>query len=327
MGTRAQGRAGKHRDRGGEPHVAGRRGTIRVGTASWSDPGFVADWYPAGLPAAERLPWYAERFDLVEVNSTFYSVPAEKAVARWCDQTPKDFVFDVKLHQLLSRHSTPVKLLPPDLRPLADVRRGKVELTPDVEAAVAQRFLEGIRPLDECGKLGALLLQLSPAFSPRAYDLEELDDLIELVRAYRLAVELRHREWFTERLAETVAYFRERHVTLVAVDAPRSDHFMVVPPVDAVTDPRLGYLRAHGRNAHGFVAGRSVAERFDYDYSTKELDEIAGRAEQWAEVVRDTHVIFNNNKSDYAPRAAARLRRIVGRAAAAPSAPASRAGG
>ena len=165
-------------------------------------------------------------------------------------------------------------------------------------------------------------MQLSPAFSPREYNLDELDRLIELTHGYRLAVELRHREWFTERLDETVAYFKKRHVTLVAVDAPRREHFMVVPPIDAVTDRRLGYLRAHGRNAHGFVSGRTVAARFDYDYSTKELDEIAGRAEKWAEVVRDTHIIFNNNKSDYAPRAAARLRRMV---AAGTPAPAARA--
>src|SRR5205814_3800711 len=84
--------------------VPSRHGIIRVGTASWSDPGFVKDWYPPGLPARERLTWYAEHFQLVEVNSTFYAVPAPEVVARWADQTPRDFVFDVKLHRLLSRH-------------------------------------------------------------------------------------------------------------------------------------------------------------------------------------------------------------------------------
>src|SRR5437899_511698 len=89
-----------------------RHGTIRVGTASWSDPGFIADWYPSDLPAKQRLPWYAEHFDLVEVNSTFYAVPSQETVARWSAETPRDFKFDVKLHRLLSRHSTPSKLLP-----------------------------------------------------------------------------------------------------------------------------------------------------------------------------------------------------------------------
>jgi uncharacterized protein YecE (DUF72 family) len=299
----------KNRDR--EREESPRKGTIRVGTASWSDPGFVADWYPPDLPAGARLRWYAEHFDLVEVNSSFYSVPGEKMTARWVEQTPKDFVFDVKLHQLLSRHSTQVKFLPRDLQKTAKLRGTKVELTPKLETAVTKRFLAGVEPLRDAGKLGALLLQLTPGFSPREYDLDELDHLIGLLHGYRLAVELRHREWFTDRLDEVVAYFKKKHVTLVAVDAPRRDQFMIVPPVDVVTDKRLGYLRAHGRNAHGFVAGRSVAERFDYDYLPKEVREIADRAEQWAEVVRDTHVIFNNNKSDYAPRAATRMRKIV----------------
>jgi uncharacterized protein YecE (DUF72 family) len=312
--AQARGRTGTRRGGRAAPP---RRGVIRVGTASWSDPGFIADWYPAGLPARERLPWYAEHFNLVEVNSSFYAVPGAKTVARWCDQTPADFVFDVKLHRLLSRHSTSVKFLPSNLRKWARVHKDKVELTPDLEAALVERFLEGIQPLQEAGKLGALLLQLSPAFSPREYSLSELDDLIEMLHGYRLALELRHREWLTgERLAATVAYFKKRRVALVSVDAPRREHFMVLPPVDVATDPNLAYLRAHGRNAHGFIAGRSVAERFDYDYSTKELREIAGRAEQLAEVVRDTHVIFNNNKSNYAPRAAARFRKIVEQAGA-----------
>src|SRR5207253_448025 len=101
------------------PQKPSRHGIIRVGTASWSDPGFVKDWYPPGLPARERLAWYAEHFQLVEVNSTFYAVPAPQVVARWADQTPRGFVFDVKLHRLLSRHSTAVQFLPPELRQLA----------------------------------------------------------------------------------------------------------------------------------------------------------------------------------------------------------------
>jgi uncharacterized protein YecE (DUF72 family) len=75
-------------------------GRIVIGTSSWADPGFVEEWYPPGLPARERLPWYAERFEAVEVNSTFYAVPERRAVGRWAAETPGDFTFDVKLHRL-----------------------------------------------------------------------------------------------------------------------------------------------------------------------------------------------------------------------------------
>src|SRR3954453_5456766 len=106
------------------------RHIILTGTASWTDPGFVADWYPKDLPASQRLRWYAEHFNLVEVNSTFYRIPEPPVVQRWCDQTPEDFVFDVKVHRLLSRHSTKPEMLPPDLRSKATARKNRVELRP-----------------------------------------------------------------------------------------------------------------------------------------------------------------------------------------------------
>src|SRR2546421_3805540 len=80
-------------------------GKILTGTASWTDPGFIAEWYPPKLPASQRLRWYAEHFNLVEVNSTFYRIPDARIVQNWCDQTPQGFVFDIKLYRLLSRHS------------------------------------------------------------------------------------------------------------------------------------------------------------------------------------------------------------------------------
>jgi len=123
-------------------------GRILVGTASWSDPGFVEFWYPKGMPAAERLPWYAQHFEMVEVNSTFYSVPDPRMVERWCRSTPDNFVFDVKLHQLLSRHSTAAKLLPPALQRRAEVDgKGKVVLTPEIEEAVAREILRAVEIL------------------------------------------------------------------------------------------------------------------------------------------------------------------------------------
>ena len=69
-------------------------GRILIGTSSWADPGFVEEWYPPGMQARERLPWYAERFEAVEVNSSFYAIPEQGTVARWAEVTPAGFVFD-----------------------------------------------------------------------------------------------------------------------------------------------------------------------------------------------------------------------------------------
>src|SRR5687768_5130911 len=101
---------------------------VAIVTSSWADPGFVAEWYPPELPARDRLSRYAERFDAVEVNSTFYAVPGAATVRRWVEQTPDGFTFDVKLHRLLSRHAAPPDSLPPDLRiGITTTARGRVE--------------------------------------------------------------------------------------------------------------------------------------------------------------------------------------------------------
>ena len=287
---------------------------IRIGTSSWADPEFVRDWYPPGLPAAARLSWYAEHFDYVEVNSTFYAVPARKVVQRWAAETPLNFLFDIKLHGLLSRHAVKSMSLPPDLRRQAKSDpRGNLILTPELERLVGGRILEEVEPLRQTGKLGAFLLQLSPSFSPRMHKLNELERLIALFHAEQLAIELRNRNWLVEsNREETLEFFQSRHVPLVLVDAPESEHFTVMQMVNNVTTPKLAYLRLHGRNARGYVSGRSVAERFDYDYSPEEIDGIAARVRDLAEETDEVHVAFNNNHSLYAPKAAHRLKVAMG---------------
>ena len=281
-------------------------GKILTGTASWTDPGFVAGSVPPGLPAAQRLTWYAEHFPLVEVNSTFYRLPERASVKRWCAETPRDFLFDLKLHKFLSRHSTKPEMLPPVLRANAEVEKGRTKLTPQLEKAVARLFLKNLEPFKEAGKLGALMLQLSPAFSPRHNKLSELDNLLGLLDGYEVAIELRNRSWISpELLDETRKFFHTRSLTFVMVDAPDDPHFTIMPNIDLITNKRLSYFRAHGRNAQGYVRGRTVATRFEHQYSEPELKEIAARAVAAAAKSRAVHVIYNNNAADYAPRAAA----------------------
>jgi uncharacterized protein YecE (DUF72 family) len=293
-------------------------GRILVGTSSWADPGFVKEWYPPKLAARERLPWYAQRFGYVELNSSFYAVPDRNTVHKWVKETPDDFVFDVKVHRLLSRHSAQVQSLPPELRDEAPTTgRGRVQLTDDLEAALAKRLVEETGPLAEAGKLGAYLVQLTPAFSPR-HSLEELDNLIDALKPHRVAVELRNRNWVSDnRREETLRWFADRDVVFVDVDAPPEDHFSIMPSgLDAVTAGELAYLRLHGRNGDGYLKGKSVAERFGWRYDDKELEEIAGRVRGLAEQAAEVHVAFNNNRGDDAPTAAQRFRSLLGQAPA-----------
>jgi uncharacterized protein YecE (DUF72 family) len=204
---------------------------ILVGTASWSDPGFVERWYPPKLPVGDRLPWYAQHFNLVEVNSSFYAVPEPRLVERWCRATPDEFVFDVKLHRLLSRHAATLKTLPPALQKVAEAdSKGKVALTAKLERALLDQIIGSIEPLRAAGKLGALLLQLSPAFSPRKHALAEIQELLTRLAPCGVVVELRNRNWMEgEQLPETLQFFRKVKATLSLVDAPNEKHFTIVP--------------------------------------------------------------------------------------------------
>jgi uncharacterized protein YecE (DUF72 family) len=287
---------------------------IRIGTSSWADPEFVRDWYPPKLPAAARLGWYAEHFDYVEVNSTFYAIPLRKVVQRWDAETPANFLFDVKLHGLLSRHAVKITSLPPDLRRHAQSKPGgSLIVTSQLERVVSERILHELEPLSDAGKLGVFLLQLSPAFSPRKHKLDELDNLASLFRDWRLAIELRNRNWLTDAHREaTLQFFTSRGLALVLVDAPQSEHFTVMQTENEITNPKLAYLRLHGRNERAYITGRSVAERFNYDYSDQEIAEVAVRVRELAEDTEDIHVAFNNNHSLYAPKAALRLKTALG---------------
>ena len=243
-------------------------------------------------------------------------------VERWCAATPDDFTFDIKLHQLFSFHSTPAKLLPPDLQSRAEMdAKGKIKPTRDIQEALLKIFLRATATFRSAGKMGVLLLQLSPAFSPRKHELNELEPLIGMVNGYELAIEFRNRNWAVgDQLGSTIDFVRKHGAIFVNVDAPASDHFTVMrSDVDEVTNSNAAYLRLHGRNAKAYITGKTVAARFDYNYNEKEITEVAERSKKLAREARDVHVIFNNNNLDYAPRAALRLRKALGQIVNAPA--------
>ncbi|MCW3004812.1 MAG: hypothetical protein JWQ20_4110 [Conexibacter sp.] len=289
-------------------------GRIVVGTSSWADPGFVAEWYPPDLKPADQLPYYAQHFDGVEVNSTWYGVPAPATVRRWADITPGDFTFDVKLHQALSRHSAELDSLPKELRDRVDTTpRGRVRPSPELDRELARRYLEAVAPLTDTGRLSSFLLQLSPAFKPGPHRLDELDELLDALAPHPVSVELRHRAWLhDERREATLGWMEDHGAAFVAVDVPQGKPPTMLPRLDAVTRHDLAYLRLHGRNARGWIKGRSVAERFGYRYDDAELEEVAQRAERLAEEADTVRVMFNNNRGDDAPNAATRLRQLLG---------------
>ena len=152
-----------------------------------------------------------------------------------------------------------------------------------------------------------------PGFSPRSNSLDELDPIVDRLSEHRIGVEFRHRGWVEGEQAErTFGYLSEHGASFVAVDSPREEHMTLMPPVDAVTDERLAYMRAHGRNAKGYMTGKTVAERFGWSYTDDELEDIKRRALALAEDALDVRVMFNNNRGADAPTSARRMRQMLG---------------
>src|SRR5437879_10150018 len=145
--------------------------------------------------------------------------------------------------------------------------------------------------------LGVLLLQLSPAFSPRKHKLNELENVLQLTGDFRVAVELRNRNWVESGEREkTLDFLRERNAIFVNVDAPPEKHFTIMPSeLTAITNSETAYLRLHGRDSHAYITGKTVAARVNYNYSDAEIDEVAARSERLGQNATELQVIFNNN--------------------------------
>jgi uncharacterized protein YecE (DUF72 family) len=274
---------------------------IRIGTCSWADEALSKYFYPRGTPAKERLRYYADRFDTVEVDSTFYRLPDLSMVEGWAERTPAEFTMHVKAFAPMTRHPVKPEQLPPDLRGEVEVdARGRVERpSREVRGELFRRFLEALEPLRVEGKLGGILFQLPAYVVPKPASYEYLEWAREQLGDHELLVEFRHRDWLDEDArAETLSFLERLRATHVVVDAPRSDTARnLVPTVFALTSPML-YVRFHGRNLGTWnKRGGSAAERFDYLYSDDELGEWVEPLRELAGEAEQAFAFFNNNSS------------------------------
>ncbi len=286
-------------------------GQVRVGTASWTDRTLIdSGWYPPEADTPERrLRYYARQFPLVEVDATYYALPAEQTAATWAARTPAGFTFNVKAFSLFTQHPTRVGALPTDLRPAAE-QTGKDRIyLKDIDSAVAdqawQRFLAALEPLSQAGKLGAILLQFPPWFPISRANKEYIVACAQRVAPRRVCIEFRNRTWMTpENQDETLGFLRSNRLPYVCVDMPQG-HRDSIPPVVAATDPELAVVRMHGHSDKW--TSKDIHERFGYRYSERELGEWAPKVRALAEDAATTHVLFNNCYRDYAQTNARQL--------------------
>src|SRR5437660_10418818 len=291
----------------------------RVGTASWTDPTMTAPgvFYPKGADTAEeRLRFYASQFSMVEVDSTYYALPNKRTAEAWVERTPKDFVFDIKAHALMTGQPTEVVRLPKAIREelpsnLKEKKRiYRKDMPGELLDAVYQQFREVLQPLIEAGKLGAVFVQ----FPKWVFPSNEARELILETRQrldLPIAVEFRHGSWFNEKNAErTIKFLQDNKIPYVAVDEPQGLKSSV-PPVVFTTNDDLAVFRFHGRNKENWEK-KDIApsERFRYLYDVDELADWTPKIATVAKSTKQTHVVYNNCFSNYGTtnaREAARL--------------------
>ena len=293
---------------------------ILAGTCSWADKSLVecGRFYPPDAKSPEdRLRYYADQFPLVEVDSSYYGLPAERNAALWVERTPPHFTFDVKAFRLMTQHPTPPSALPKDLReslPRALLEKRNLyprDLPPAVTDEVWNRFASALLPLDSAGKLGVIVFQFPPWFLPGAQSKDYLLEAKGRLPQYRIAIEFRNGRWLSDRNADrTLAFLRDHDLPFVCVDEPQGFENSVPPVAEATSDVAL--VRFHGRNRETWAKrGITPAERFDYLYSEDELAEWVPRIEHLARDTNEVHLLMNNCREDKAVVGARQLQMLL----------------
>ncbi len=318
--------------------------SVRVGTSGWNYPTGKGTWngvfYPARRPRGfDELRYYAEHFDIVEVNSTFYRMPDTGLVGKWVGRTPADFQFAIKLFQ---------KFTHPDMYlARAGVKDWSLSLG-DVDA-----FRVGVAPLVDAGRMAVLLVQFPSSFHADEPMRDYLSWVLEAFADYPLAVELRHRSWFAPG-AETSARLASSRAGLVIADDPETPKMtsgVFLPELAKKTpDVILGtgvfsteiailgtglnaasssrpvpktaisventpvplYFRFHGRNADAWWNHEQAEDRYNYLYSPAELQPFAAAATEAAQAGRTVMAFMNNHFSAKAVANAAVLKSQLG---------------
>jgi len=296
-------------------------GPFFIGTASWTDKTLIESgaFYPKGATTAEeRLRFYAEQFPIVEVDSTYYFPPSSRNAALWADRTPTHFTFHIKAYSLLTQHPTRIESIPSDLREELnqDEQRKKRVYAKNLPSHVVDemwdRFREALMPLHSSGKLGVIHFQFPEWFLPSNESREYIEQCVDRLPDYRIAVEFRNASWMTDKnLERTQAFLTSKAIPFTNVDMPQGFRSSL-PPSSLVTADDLAYVRFHGRNDEEWDKQHETATpRFAYEYSEDELREWVPRLHEIASKAREVHILMNNCYRDYAQRNAKKLAELL----------------
>ena len=291
-------------------------GDVRVGTSGWSYPSGKGTWnglfHPktrskrAGTDRFDELRFYAEHFNTVEVNTTFYGQPRAEVTRGWAERTPAGFDFSLKLYQ---KFTHPKMFREAALKTAPGSEGALLDLLARVTQSDIDEFRSGIDPLASAGKVGALLAQFPPSFkdSPQARDY--LAQLLHAFAEYPMAVELRHRSW-SDSIGDTVSLLNTFGAAWVQIDEPKFRFSIRQNYLPNVTS--FYYMRLHGRNAAQWWNHDKSEDRYNYLYSADELKEFSETADASKRLVKKLYLYTNNHFSAKSVANAAMIKRQLG---------------
>ena len=235
---------------------------IRIGTSGYSFDGWKGVFYPEDLPKGKMLDFYAQHFDCVEINATYYGIPKPHVFFHMANKTPEGFHFIVKVHAGVTH-----------------TRKGSTESIKDL--------LEAVKPLEEAGKLQGFLAQFPYSFKNSPDNRNHLKAVRSELGDHRLFAEFRHKSWLTEKVLNGL---KEYDIGFVSVDEPQIG-LMMPPEVHATTG--VGYVRFHGRNEITWY-NQDKGDRYDYLYTEQELKDWIPEIRELEAHASLTYLFFNN---------------------------------
>ena len=250
---------------------------LRIGTSGWNYPTGKGSWngifYPPGpKKGRDELAYYAEHFDTVEINTTFYGQPKPAVARTWAERTPPGFEFSLKLYRKLTHADRPG--------------------TPALDISAIDEYQRGIEPLAEAEKLGALLAQFPPSFKQTPEAQNYLDGLLARLHNYHVAVELRHRSW-SDDFSATLALLNSHNAALTQIDEPKFKLSIRQNQLPNISG--FYYMRLHGRNAAQWWKHEKSEDRYNYLYSANELKPFSATADAARRLVKKFYLYFNNH--------------------------------
>jgi uncharacterized protein YecE (DUF72 family) len=288
---------------------------LRIGTSGWNYPSGRGTWNGVFYPPARKRPkgfdelsYYAEHFNTVEVNSTFYGQPRPEVTRGWAERTPPGFEFSIKLYQKFTHPG----MFKETLRRSIDVPDAGDDALRELarpNAADLEQFCRGIDPLAESGKLGTLLAQFPASFKAGTVEQEYLAGLLRSLEGYGVAVELRHRSW-SDAFGDTLGLLNSFQAAWVQIDEPKfrfSIRQNYLPNVRG-----FYYMRLHGRNAEQWWRHAKSEDRYNYLYSADELKEFSETADSARRLVKKAYLYTNNHFSAKSVANAAMIKQQIG---------------